>query len=237
MIRAIALDDELPALDIIDAFCRQIDGIDLQKTFHRTSDARHFLEANPVDLLFTDINMPAESGLDFYRSLNPALQTHRTLVIFTTAHMEHAVESYAVQALDYLLKPFTFERFRQAVARANEQITLLRQSADQQDTYLVLRVDYSLVKVTVADILFIEGLDNYLKIHLQDQKPLVVRMTMKTLLDKLPPTGFVRVHRSYIVALRHVETVRNKRISVGTQEIPISSGYEADFNRFWHDRD
>ncbi|MBO0952006.1 LytR/AlgR family response regulator transcription factor [Fibrella forsythiae] len=233
MIRAIALDDELPALDIIDAFCRQIDGIDLQKTFHRTSDARHFLEENPVDLLFTDINMPAESGLDFCRTINPALQTHRTLVIFTTAHMEYAVESYSLQALDYLLKPFTFERFKQAVARANEQIALLRQSADQQDTYLFFRIDYRLVKVTVADIQFIEGLDNYLKIHLLGQKTLVVRMTMKALIEKLPSTGFVRVHRSYIIALRYIATVRNKFISIGNEEIPISGSYEADFNRLF----
>lgn len=230
MIRAIALDDERPALDVIDAFCSQIDTIDLRRTFTRTSEARSYLEENPVDLLLTDINMPAESGMDFYRSISDSLQTHKTMVIFTTAYSEHAVESYELQAIDYLLKPFTFSRFQQAVSRASEQQALLRQLTGNQPYYLIFRVDYSLVKVAAADILFIEGLDNYLKVHLQNQKPLVVRMTMKAMLEKLPPQGFVRVHRSYIVALPQIQQVRNKLITIGDEEIPISNSYEAEFN-------
>ena len=229
MINAIALDDELPALDVIEAFCSQIDSIDLRKTFTRTGEARYYLEENPVDLLFLDINMPAESGITFHKSISASLQSPKTMVIFTTAYSEFAVESYELQAVDYLLKPFTFGRFSQAVQKASEQYKFLHQSGDPQQAYLFFRVDYSLVKVAVADILFIEGLDNYLKIHLQGQKPLVVRLTMKAMLEKLPPKGFVRVHRSFIVSLDKIQVVRNKIITIGEEEIPLGSRYEGDF--------
>lgn len=242
MIKAIALDDELPALDVIEAFCSQIDAIDLRKTFTRTGEARYYLEENPVDLLFLDINMPAESGISFYKSMSPLLRSQQTMVIFTTAYSEFAVESYDLQAVDYLLKPFTFSRFLQAVHKASEQHKFLHQSDPSQQprngepaasAYLFFRVDYGLMKVAVADILFIEGLDNYLKIHLAGQKPLVVRLTMKAMLEKLPPTRFVRVHRSYIVSLDKVQTVRNKLITIDEEEIPIGNSYEEGFFRLF----
>ncbi len=229
MIKAIALDDELPALDVIDAFCNQLDFVDLRRTFTRTGEARLYLEENPVDLLFTDINMPAESGIDFFKSISASLQSQQTMVIFTTAYSEFAVQSYDLRAVDYLLKPFTFGRFSQAVQKAHEQYKFLRQSGEPQQVYLFFRVDYSLVKVAVADTLFIEGLDNYLKIHLQGQKPLVVRLTMKAMLEKLPPKRFVRVHRSFIVSLDKVQAVRNKVIIIGEEEIPLGSTYESEF--------
>jgi DNA-binding LytR/AlgR family response regulator len=226
---AIALDDERPALDVIEAFCSRIDAVDLVKTFTRTGEARLYLEANPVDLIFLDINMPKESGLAFYRSIS-----QQTLVVFTTAYSEFALESYEVEAVDYLLKPFTFERFGQAVQRAQTRWRASKQTGSNtlegaEAAHLVFRVDYGLVKVTIADILFMEGLDNYLKIYLREGRPLVVRLTMKAMLDKLPAKGFVRVHRSYIVAIDKIQSVRNKFISIGKEEIPIGSSYEKDF--------
>jgi DNA-binding LytR/AlgR family response regulator len=143
------------------------------------------------------------------------------MVIFTTAHSEYAVEGFNLNALDYLLKPFTFERFLQAVEKAK-----LFQPPPQP---LIFRIDYSLVKVNPPDILFIEGLDDYLKIHLQQQPPLVVRMTMKAILEKLPANSFVRVHRSFIVPLAHIEQVRNKTIFIAGNEIPIGNSYETSF--------
>lgn len=233
MITAIALDDELPALEVIDAFCSQIDFINLQKIFTRTNEARSYLQEYPVDLLILDVNMPAESGIDFYRfMLNQAISP-KAMVIFTTAYSDYAVESYELQAVDYLLKPFTFQRFLQATQKAQDYHKFLHQSDETagiaQQQYLFFRVDYSLVKVAVSDILFIEGLDNYLKIHLQDHKPIVVRITMKAMLEKLPPQEFVRAHRSYIVPIQKVQTVRNKLITIGTEEIPLGSSYEEGF--------
>ena len=226
---AIALDDERPALDILDAFCRRIDSVELVKLFTRTGEARLYLETNPVDLIFLDINMPRESGLAFSKSI-----TQQTLVIFTTAYSEYAAESYNVEAVDYLLKPYTFERFSKAVQRARERWLAQRQRSgealkNQESSSLYFRVDHGLVKVIVADIVFIEGLDNYLKIHLSKGQPLVLRLTLKAMLDKLPTKNFVRVHRSYIVAIDRIKAIRNGMIMIDEEEIPIGSSYEKEF--------
>lgn len=228
MIKAIALDDERPALDVIEAFCNRLETITSLKTFTRTGEARLYMESNPVDLVFLDINMPKESGLQFAKTVG-----RQTAVIFTTAYSEFAVESYEVQAVDYLLKPFTFERFTAAVQRAQQRLQALLQTAgsaaDGEVAHVFFRVDYGLVKVELSDILFVEGLDNYLKIHIRNTRPLVVRMTMKAMLDKLPQTNFLRVHRSYIVALDKIQGVRSKIIAIGDEEIPIGNSYENDF--------
>lgn len=224
MIRAIALDDERPALDVIDAFCSRLPGITLAKTFNRTGEARLYMEANPVDLIFLDINMPRESGLEFSRSVG-----RQTMVIFTTAYSEFAAESYEVEAVDYLLKPFTFERFAAAVQKAQIRLRAMLNEPAENGAHLFLRVDYGLVKVALSDILFIEGLDNYLKIHLRGARPLVVRLTMKAMQDKLPADQFVRVHRSFIVPLDKIRSVRSKLILIEEEEIPIGSSYEKDF--------
>ncbi|QRR00140.1 LytR/AlgR family response regulator transcription factor [Dyadobacter sandarakinus] len=228
MIKAIALDDERPALDVIEAFCSRLEPISSLKTFTRTGEARLYMESNPVELVFLDINMPKESGLEFAKTVD-----RQTAVIFTTAYSEFAVESYEVQAVDYLLKPFTFQRFSTAVQRAQQHLQAMRQiagnTADGEPVHVFFRVDYGLVKVALNDILFIEGLDNYLKIHLQNARPMVVRMTMKAILDKLPQTNFLRVHRSFIVALDKIVNVRSKMINIGNEEIPVGNSYENDF--------
>ncbi len=145
------------------------------------------------------------------------------MAVFTTAYSEYAVEGFNVNAIDYLLKPFTFERFMQAAQKANEYYTRLQV---KEQLYILIRADYSLVKINISDILFIEGLDDYLKIHLQQQKPVVARMTMKAILEKLPAGSFIRVHRSYIVPFNRIEQVRNKIITLAGEEIPIGISYE-----------
>lgn len=227
--KAIALDDERPALDIIDSFCRRINSVELVHLFTRTGEARSYLETHPVDLIFLDINMPKESGLTFFKSIS-----QQTLVIFTTAYSEYAVESYDVEAVDYLLKPYTFGRFEKSVGRAQERWNAQRNPGgptanNQVQPPLYFRVDHGLVKVTVADILFIEGLDNYLKIHLAKGQPIVVRLTLKAMLDKLPAGSFVRVHRSFIVAVDKIQAIRSGMILIEDEEIPIGSSYEKDF--------
>ncbi|AUD06109.1 LytR/AlgR family response regulator transcription factor [Spirosoma pollinicola] len=236
MMRAIALDNEESALEIIDAFCNQLDSIDLCQRFTRTIKARDYLATHSIDLLISDINMPTQTGIDFYRSIDSLAPSQKPLVIFTTAYSAYAVESYEVAAVDYLLKPFSFERFSQAVQKAADYHRLLipsvgESSKSEYAPYLFLRVEYSIVKVAVADILFIKGLDNYLKIHLVSQRPIVVRLTMKAMLEQLSPAEFIRVHKSYIVALHKVESVRHKLIRMGEEEIPISSLYEESFFR------
>jgi len=224
MISAIALDDEPPALSVIETFCGQVNFIDLQKTFSKTEDAAKYLRKYPVDLLFLDIRMPTISGIDFYKKLST-----QVMVIFTTAYTEYAIEGFNVQAVDYLLKPYTFERFRQAIEKAREYYDFIHQSQNLKQPWLFIRANYSLLKIPIADILFAEGLDDYLKIHIRDQKPLVARMTMKSLLEKLPADTFMRVHRSYIVSFPFIDAVRNKMINIGDEEIPIGSSYESSF--------
>ncbi|WP_234734935.1 LytR/AlgR family response regulator transcription factor [Tellurirhabdus bombi] len=224
MIRALALDDEPPALRVLAHFCSQVDFIDLQKTFSKTGEALNYLQQFPVDLLFLDINMPSMSGIEFYWAI-----PQQAMVIFTTAYAEYAVEGFNLNAIDYLLKPFTFERFQQAANKAFDYHKLLHKAEADKPAYLYIRADYSLYKIALADILFIEGLDDYLKIHIQNMKPVVARMTMKAMLEKLPETEFIRVHRSYIVPFSRIEAVRNRIIMLGGEEIPIGASYEAAF--------
>ena len=225
MLKAIAIDDEPPALRVISHFCSQVSLVDLQKTFSRTDEALAYLTENEVDLLFLDINMPAMSGIDFYKAIPKA-----AMVIFTTAYAEYAVEGFNLSAVDYLLKPFTFERFQQGVQKALDYSQFIKKAEPELAVeYLYIKADYSTYKIAIADILFIEGLDDYLKIQLENAKPIVARMTMKSMVEKLPAPDFIRVHRSFIVPLRRIENVRNKVIALGENEIPIGSSYEAEF--------
>lgn len=224
MIKAIALDDEPLALQVIESFCSRIGYIQLEKTFTKTAEAHKYLRKQPVDLIFLDIQMPMQNGMEFYAQIE-----QNVMVIFTTAYSEYAVEGFNVNAADYLLKPFSFERFSQAAEKVKSVYDTKNQSVNNESQYLFIRADYSLYKILIADILFIEGLDDYLKIHIQNQKTIVARMTMKTILEKLPVADFVRVHRSFIVPLAKIDKVRNKIIYIGNEEIPLSASYETVF--------
>jgi DNA-binding LytR/AlgR family response regulator len=220
MIKALAIDDEPLALNVIEAFCAQLDYIDLQKTFTKPNEALKHLNKYPVDLLFLDIHMPSLTGIDFYKNIE-----QNTLVIFCTAHGQYAVEGFNLNALDYLLKPFTFERFKQATDKARDYFA---SSNNQKAQHIFVRADYSLQKIMLDDIMCIEALDDYLKIYINNQKTIVARMTMKAMLEKLPSTEFMRVHRSFIVPVKKVESLRNKMLQLGDKKIPVGNSYEED---------
>jgi DNA-binding LytR/AlgR family response regulator len=222
MIRAIAVDDEPLALELIESYCNKIDFLRFEKSFTGTTSALQYMKKNPVDLLFLDVNMPSMSGIDFFHSLD-----HKPLLIFTTSYSEYALKSYELGAVDYLLKPFSFERFKKAVERANDTFNLVFNArVGEKEKFLMLKADSGLIKVMLNDILFIEGLDNYLKIHLKDQSPIVIRLTMKTLMEMLNESEFLRVHRSYIVSISHIESIRQKMITIAGEEIPVGRNYE-----------
>ena len=228
MIKAIAVDDEPLALDLIETYCKRFDFLQFDKGFSNTSLALEFLRKNVADLLFLDINMPAVSGIDFYRSL-----PYKPLLIFTTSYSEYAIESYELDTIDYLLKPFTLSRFERAVLKAQEQYNLVQKgTVAGQLKYLMLKVDYGVVKVLLADVLFIEGLDNYLKIHQQNASPIVVRMTLKALMEKLNDKEFIRVHRSYLIAVARIESIKQRLITVAGEEIPVGKNYEDALKEF-----
>ena len=225
MIKALAIDDEPLALSVIETFCNDIDYIDLQKTFTKPNEALKHLKKFPVDLLFLDIHMPSLTGIDFYKNIE-----QNTLVIFCTAHGQYAVEGFNLNALDYLLKPFTLERFKQATEKARDYFAI---SDNQKIQHIFVRADYSLQKILLDDITCIEALDDYLKIYVNQQKTIVARMTMKAMLEKLPTSDFIRVHRSFIVPIKKVESLRNKTLQLGDKKIPVGNSYEEEVLKYF----
>lgn len=225
MIKALAIDDEPLALSVIESFCSQLDYIDLQKSFTQPTEALKHIKKFPVDLLFLDIHMPSLTGIDFYKQIE-----QNTLVIFCTAHSQYAVEGFNLNALDYLLKPFTFERFKQATEKARDYFA---QNDTQKMQHIFIRADYTLQKINLDDILYIEALDDYLKIYIYQQKTIVARMTMKAITEKLPSADFVRVHRSFIVPIKKVESLRNKTLQIGDRKIPIGNSYDEEVQKYF----
>jgi len=226
MIKAIAIDDEPLALKIIAHFCSQVDYISLEKTFTKTDEALKHLTKFPADLLFLDIQMPGKNGLDFYRMLDPEV-----MVIFTTAYSEYAVEGFNVNAIDYLLKPFSFERFLSAVEKASKE-QKSRQTTPVHN-HLLIRADYKLHRLEFDDVLLIEGLDDYIRIHLKGKSPITARLSMKSILEKLPSPDFIRVHRSYIIPIKKVKSLYNKTIQIEDFVIPVGDTYKDAVNKYF----
>lgn len=224
MIKAIALDDEPQALKAIEKLCEIVDYISLEKTFTEPSEAMKHLRKFPTDLLFLDIKMPSISGLNFRKSIQQDL-----MAIFTTAFSEYAVESYELNAIDYLLKPISTKRFSQACEKANDYYKHLRNKKDDQQNHIYIRSNYSLVKIPIEHILYIEGISDYVKIHSKHTKMIMARMSMKAMFDKLPNDIFIRVHRSFIIPFQNITSVRNRTIYLNEIEIPLGNTYEDEF--------
>lgn len=226
MIKAIAVDDEPPALKIIEHFCEKTDFICLQKTFTKPAEAIAYIKENPLDLLFLDIQMPSVSGIQLYKSL-----PSKPMVVFTTAYSEYAVEGFNLDAIDYLVKPYSFERFMHAVDKVNDYLAYLNHVPGNQKCIFV-SADASLIKIMTDDIVYVEALDDYIKFHLADaKKPIISRMTMKTVLEKLPANDFFRIHRSYIIPISRIRAVYKKSVEINGTELPIGQSYQADFIR------
>ena len=228
MINAIAIDDEPLALKVIQSLCEKSENVNLLKTFTQPNEALKYLSKYPVDLIFCDIQMPSMTGINLVKTLD-----QKTLVIFTTAFSEYAVVSYELNAIDYLLKPINQKRFTQAVIKAQEYLDHINKVDHSTEKNIFIRSDFNLVKIPVNDILFIEGLADYLKIYIKDRKTIVARMPMKDMMEKLPSTDFIRVHRSFILPFSRIEAVRGTTIFIGDQEFPIGRTYtEEFFNRY-----
>lgn len=214
MIKAIAIDDEPLALNVLKNFCKRNSKVELLHTFTDADKALEYLADNKTDLLFLDIKMPSKNGLQLYKQLPQKIS-----VIFTTAYAEYAVEGFNVSALDYLLKPIAYERFEQAIDKA-----VAYNNAGTDKLYMFVKADYSMKKVNFADILYIRSVDNYMKLHLVNDKPILTRMNIKDLLEKLPE-GFLQVHRSYIIPIDKVTSFKNRKLMIGEEEIPVSTSY------------
>lgn len=216
---AIAIDDEPLALEVIKQYARQIDWLSVDAVFPDALEAKDYLNVHEVDLIFLDIQMPEINGMEFFQSLE-----QKPEVVFTTAYSQYAVEGFNLNAVDYLLKPFDFERFLKAVEKA-KTLMQFRQNKAVEEGSLLVKFDYKWQRVAYKDIDYIEALDDYIKI-VAAPKPLLVHMSMKTVMEKLPAKKFVRVHRSYIVALDKISSWNKNVIKIQTKSIPISYTYQ-----------
>ncbi len=218
-LKCIAVDDEPLALDIIEDYVSKVPFLELVKRTENAIEALQMVQAGGIDLVFLDIQMPENDGVSFYKSLQ-----NKPLVIFTTAFDSYAVEGFNVNAVDYLLKPIAYERFETAV----EKVKKLKQLpvTATEDPFILIRADYKLNKIYLKNILFIEGLDDYIQIHIEGKTKIVARMSMKNIMEQLPALDFIRIHRSFIIPVQRITSVQSKFIFINEQEFSVGDTYK-----------
>lgn len=228
---AIAIDDEPLALQLVTGYIEKTPGLKLIHSFDNPHDAMEFLASEDVDLVFVDIQMPDLNGLELTRSFVKGPK-----VIFTTAYEKYALEGFKLDAVDYLLKPFSYEEFLKAVQKAQKLIRLEKGVPDKVEAdndFLFLKSEYKIKRINFNDILYIEGLKDYVKVYTRTAaKPVLSLTTMKLVESKLPPSKFMRVHRSFIVNLDKIDTIERSRIIFGKKYIPVSEQYKDKFQEY-----
>ncbi len=228
-VRCIIVDDEPLALDLLESYVKRTPFLELVGRCANAFEAMEVIENQSVELLFLDIQMPDLNGVQFSRTLKPGLK-----VIFTTAFEHYALEGFKVDALDYLLKPFNYEEFLKAANKAKDWFQLIENQSKSNDPlpYLFVKSEYKLVKILLNEVLYFEGLKDYVKIHLATQeKPVLSLMSLKSLEEALP-AQFMRVHRSYIVNLEKIESVERSRIIINDFAVVVADQYREKFNQY-----
>lgn len=241
-LNCIAVDDEPLALGLVSVFIEKTPFLNLVGKYSSAVEALQGLHNQQVDVIFLDIQMPDLTGIELARVLGQAQQNGvGPRIIFTTAFNNFAIEGYKVDALDYLLKPFNYEEFLRAANKAKAYFELINRPAtnpttvvaEPEEEFLFLKVEYQLVRVAYNDILYIEGLKDYVKVHLQgNPKPILSLTSLKALEEKLPARRFMRVHRSFIVSLDKISSLTRNSIQIGNVTIPVSDQYKDTFNVF-----
>lgn len=234
MITCIAIDDEPLALKQLSGYIKKIPFLTLSGVFSSATEADNFLKNNPVSLIVTDINMPDISGMDFIKNMQEP-----PVVIFSTAYEEYALEGFKVDAIDYLLKPYGYNDFLKAVTKARQYIewreaaVLSENNSSVDDNFIFVRADNQSVKVMFDSILYVEAMSEYIKIHFKEGKPVMTFMSVKLMSESLPAKHFMRIHRSYIIALNSIAMVRRGEVELtdGTV-LPISASYKDDLQKF-----
>lgn len=225
IIQCLIVDDEPVAREILENLLSKISFVKIAGSCKSAIEAFNCINTNHVDLIFLDINMPEISGLSFAKSINKKIK-----IIFTTAYREYAVDGFDLQAVDYLLKPISFERLLQAINKyMNENTPVIysehKEITPEKSDYIYVRSDRKMIKINFCEIQYIESLSDYIKIHLTD-KTILTRETISSIEAKLPQNDFIRVHRSFIVSLSKIESFTNETIEIGKKEIPISRSYK-----------
>ena len=225
MIKVLAIDDEPLALQQLATYIRKIPFLELMGECQSALEAKEVLNNETIDAIFCDINMPDLNGMDFVKSLAAP-----PLVVFTTAYSEYAVEGFKVDAVDYLLKPFGLDDFRRAANRLQNR---LKVDLQPEDNTIFVKTDYKVIKLSISDIRYIEGMSEYLKIYLEgQQKPVVTLLSMKKMEEYLP-SHFMRIHRSYIINLKKILEVNKNRVIMDSDTyLPIGENYKEAFNNY-----
>lgn len=225
------IDDEQLARRLLEDFVSKIPGLELKGMCKHPLEAMAIMENTAIDLLFLDIQMPELTGVDFLKSIK-----HRPATIFTTAYSEYALEGYTLDVIDYLVKPFSFDRFLQAVNKAKEFIELKRNAKSNQNAqhdekpYLTLHADHKIYKVKLEEILYIEGLKEYVSYYTREKR-IIVLQSLKSIEDSLPKDRFIRVHKSYIVPIDRIKTLDGNQVQIGDKLIPVGRSYKDEVLR------
>jgi DNA-binding LytR/AlgR family response regulator len=228
-LRCIAVDDEPLALELLEDNIRQVPFLELVASCQNAFEAMDVLHEQNADLLFLDIQMPGISGVQFLKSLQG--QSSSPMVVFITAYEQYALEGFELDVVDYLLKPVAFERFLKSANKAYELFKLRQHSPPEiSATHFFVNANYALVKIRYDEIMYIEGLKDYVKIYITSARhPVITRMTLKGIEQKLPAQAFMRIHKSYIVSLDKIQSVRNLKIHIGEAIIPVGEQYVEEF--------
>lgn len=231
--KCIIIDDEPLAVDLLKDFVGKVEYLELVNTFNNAIDAISAINKTEVDLIFLDIEMPHFTGIDFIKAIDK-----KPLIIFTTAYSNYAVEGFDFGAVDYLIKPIPFNRFLKAVVRAQHIFTPPEAvqnptpsliAADESNNFMFVRAEYENIKINYADILFVEGLKDYVKIYTTDGKYVLTLMSLIKLENSLSHKGFSRIHRSYIVNLAHIKSIQKNKVLIVDRRLPISESYKTAF--------
>jgi len=227
-LKCVAIDDEPLAAELISTYISRFPDLELLQTFEDAVSGAEYMNRTDVDLLFLDINMPDISGIDLARALEK-----KPMIIFTTAYKQFAFEGFELQAIDYLLKPIDFERFTRAIHKALDYHNYknnLQSLSDDASIYV--HSEYRMVKIVLKNIEYLESMEDYVKIHLDGLSPVLTLMPLKRILEKLPATEFKRIHRSFIVPVKKVRSVQNRKIKLTSVELPISGSYADEVKRW-----
>ena len=217
------VDDEPLALDILENYIQRVPNLQLVKRCKHALEAYDYLQRDSVDLIFLDIHMPELTGIDFIKSLS-----NRPLVIFTTAYSNYAMEGFNLDVLDYLLKPIAFDRFLKAVDKASRLLSSEPEgNQENSEEFLFVKSDGKMVKVRYDDVLFVEGMKDYVQIQMSDQR-LIVHQTMKKMERALPPDRFLRIHKSFLVAIEKIESLDGNLLEVGKHQLSVGANYRDD---------
>ena len=233
MITCITIDDEPLALKQIDSYIKKTPFLELKASFHSASEAKAFLAENPVDVIFTDINMPDCSGMQFVKELEEP-----PLIVFSTAYEEYAVESFRVDAIDYLLKPYSYQDFLKAALKVKQyhewkSTESERPEETPTDEYFFVRADNQSVKIFTNEILYVEAMSEYIRIHFKNTKSLMTFMSIKLMMETLPSDRFMRIHRSYIIALDCIQSFRRNELELNDGTVlPVSATYKEDLLKY-----